>query len=221
MLPLSTICLREIKLSRIISLMRLLRTITEAEVIALFLRTEITSKRWGESIRAILATDGKSEAIITKADLGNEAENAYRAQLFDEFRGYKRRIKLFDGFPLDVVWSRAIITKEELEKALYINWRYWLDITDGTRLPKDAVAKLHGGGLDPVNEQYFRSVAQALRDGVTFPEFVFASIDEHSLLVVLEGHARLTGYMLAPECIPETIEVIVGLSPHMREWTEY
>lgn len=201
--------------------MHLLQPITEPEVIALFLKTEITSKRWGDNIRTILRKDGKSEEVITKPDISNEIENEYRLNLFDEFRGYKRRTKLFDGFPLDVAWYRAVVTKKELGKVLYIKWDYWTDITNGTRLPKDAITKLHNGGIDPRNEQYFRGVAEAIQNGATFPEFIFVGIDEHSPLVVLEGHARLTGYFLVPEHIPETMEVIVGLSPHMGEWSEY
>ena len=209
------------RICRIIYPMKLLKTITEAEVIAHFLKTEITSRRWGDGIREILAKDGKSEEIITRPDTANHTENDYRLNLFDEFRGYKRRAKLFDGFPLDVSWHKALITKEELGKVLYINWDYWLEITDGTRLPKDAVTKLRNGGLDPQNEQYFRGVAEALQNGTTFPEFIFVGVDERSPLVVLEGHARLTGYFLVPELIPEEMEVIVGLSPYMAEWGVY
>jgi hypothetical protein len=40
-------------------------------------------------------------------------------------------------------------------------------------------------------------------------------------LVLLEGHARLTGYMLHPEVLPPELEVLVGISPTMCEWGLY
>jgi hypothetical protein len=37
-------------------------------------------------------------------------------------------------------------------------------------------------------------------------------------LVVMEGHVRLTTYALARECLPATIEAIVGFSPDFSLW---
>jgi len=36
-------------------------------------------------------------------------------------------------------------------------------------------------------------------------------------LTVYEGHLRLTAYLLAPECIPEELEVIVGFAPECAQ----
>lgn len=37
-------------------------------------------------------------------------------------------------------------------------------------------------------------------------------------LVVLEGHVRLTAYMLARDHLPPELEVLVGSSPAMTRW---
>ena len=37
-------------------------------------------------------------------------------------------------------------------------------------------------------------------------------------LVVLEGHARLTAFMLARDKLPPELEVLVGSSPAMTRW---
>ena len=37
----------------------------------------------------------------------------------------------------------------------------------------------------------------------------------------MEGHARLTAYLIAPECIPAELEVIVGYSEQMTKWECY
>jgi hypothetical protein len=37
-------------------------------------------------------------------------------------------------------------------------------------------------------------------------------------LVVLEGHARLSAFMLAHDHLPDEMEVLVGSSPTMARW---
>jgi hypothetical protein len=37
-------------------------------------------------------------------------------------------------------------------------------------------------------------------------------------LVVLEGHVRLTAFMLARDRLPPELEVLVGSSPTMTRW---
>ena len=38
------------------------------------------------------------------------------------------------------------------------------------------------------------------------------------MLVVLQGHARLTAFMLRPDTLPAELEVLVGSSPAMTGW---
>jgi hypothetical protein len=38
--------------------------------------------------------------------------------------------------------------------------------------------------------------------------------------VVLEGHCRLTAYMLRPDRLPPELEVLVGSSPGMAGWAQ-
>ena len=39
--------------------------------------------------------------------------------------------------------------------------------------------------------------------------------------MTLEGHARLTAYMLCPDALPPELEVLVGSSPKMAGWGLY
>src|SRR2546430_14824909 len=110
--------------------MQLLQKISEDEVIAFFLQTEISSSRWKDKILEILNTHQMVRAIIDTPDITDTSQNQVRAEIFDEFRGYERRIGLFEGFPRNVTWSRATLNKSELDKVKYINWEYWLEITE-------------------------------------------------------------------------------------------
>lgn len=69
--------------------------IGEAEMVAVFLRTEITSARFGGCILATLARDGRDRAIGERPDTGNAAENAYRRGVLGGCRGFGRDTRLF------------------------------------------------------------------------------------------------------------------------------
>ena len=200
--------------------MKLLEKISEDEVVALFLKTEITSARWSNAMLEALNADGKNRTIIDMPDVSNEQENIYRMDLLEKLRGYKSRSKLFGEFPEEVGWHRALVSKGELAEVKYIKWDYWSELTNGTRLPKDAV-KMLAQKNDSSEEQYFRDIAAAIRRGAKFHPLILVGIDEDSPLVVLEGHARLTGYFYVPHLISEEMEVIIGFSDHMQEWSEY
>jgi hypothetical protein len=55
--------------------MRWLRPSSEAEMVALFLRTELSSARFGDELRALLERAGLPERVVTDPDLGDVAEN--------------------------------------------------------------------------------------------------------------------------------------------------
>jgi hypothetical protein len=78
--------------------MRLLRPSSEAEMIALFLRTELSSDRFGTEIRALLERDGVPENVVTASDLGDDAENQVRLQFLTEQRLWQPH-RLFRGLP--------------------------------------------------------------------------------------------------------------------------
>jgi hypothetical protein len=72
-----------------------------------------------------------------------------------------------------------------------------------------------------LSSKYFVDIAQALRQGAQFPTLIFVGRDEESSFVVLEGHTRLTAYLIAPECLPAELEVIVGFSQQITQWGCY
>jgi hypothetical protein len=96
--------------------MRRLRPSSEAEMVALFLRTELPSDRFGDQLRALLQLAGLPERVITAPDLGDDAENQARLRLLTQQRGYGTRTELFDGFPDDVFWQWMVVTPAELAR---------------------------------------------------------------------------------------------------------
>ncbi len=188
-------------------------------MIALFLRTELASARWRDALHVLLDRAGLPERVITGPDLGDPAENQVRRQLLTGHRGYDTRDDFFDGFPDDVCWEWAGITPGELAAVRYIEDDYWVELSGGTRLAVDAAARIRSGvTVFGVSSDGALSMARAVADGARFPPLILVTTGSSGDLVVLEGHARLTAFMLCTSRLPPELEVLVGLSPGMTGW---
>ena len=55
-------------------------------MIAVFLRGELESRRYGEKLRALLARDRRALGLLRRPNVADAAENAYRRRLLDEHR---------------------------------------------------------------------------------------------------------------------------------------
>ena len=193
--------------------MRLLQPITENDMIAVFLRTEIASQRFGGDIAALLARDGVGREIVDAPDITRAEDNAYRRRLLGGYRAY-----VVDGLPPGASWHRALLSREEVAQVRYIDYSYWNEISGGSRLPADAAPVIRAGReIYGQSTAGFLYLAQALRGGARFPELIVVGAAPGARLTLLEGHARLTAYALAPECLPEELEVIAGFAPEFSQ----
>src|SRR5262252_2487201 len=196
--------------------MRWLRASSEAEMVALFLRTELPAARFRDELRALLQRNGLPERVITDPHLDNAAENQARLRLLTQHRGYGTRTGLFDGFPDDVRWQWMAITPAELAQVRYLDDDYWVELSGGTRLAADAAPRIRAG-VAPfgVSSDWALGMAREVARGARFPPLILATAGPGGDLVVLEGHCRLTAYMLARDRLPPELEVLVGSSPAM------
>jgi hypothetical protein len=125
--------------------MRRLRPGSEAEMIALFLRTELPAARFRDTLQALLDQAGLPARLVTAPNLDDPAENQAREQLLTRHRGYGTRTGLFEGFPHDVCWEWMAITPAELATVRYIDYDYWVELSGGTRLAADAAPRIRAG----------------------------------------------------------------------------
>lgn len=196
--------------------MQHLYPIDEDEIVAVFLQTEVASSRFRPTILAYLRRDGRDPRIVERPDLADMDENAYRRHLLGLHRGYRRDADVFTAMPADVRWYRALITPAELARVRYINDDYWIELSGGSRLARDAAARIRQGiEAFGVGNGGFWYLADALAAGASFPELILVGADENAPLVLLEGHARLTAYALRPDCLPPTMPVLVGYARDM------
>jgi hypothetical protein len=192
--------------------MRVIGRSSEAEMVAVFLRGELESERFGAGVRAAI-----DERLLLEPDLEDEGQNAVRRAALTELRGYESREGLFHGFPDDMRWERAALTPEEVLAVRYIEYDYWVELSGGTRLPLDAADRIRAGvTVFRVPNDGFFELADALGTR-QLPEPIVVGADG-SRLVVLEGHARLTAYALRPEALPPELEVLLGRSPGIASW---
>src|SRR5499433_460516 len=196
--------------------MRRLRPSSEAEMVALFLRTELPAARFRNKLQALLDQAGLPERLITAPNLDAPAENQAREQLLTQHREYSTRTGLFEGFPADVRWQWMAITPAELARVRYIDYDYWVELSGGTRLAVDAAPRIRAG-VAPfgVSSDWALGMAREVARGARFPPLILVTTGPGGDLVVLEGHARLTACMLARDRLPPELEVLVGSSPAM------
>jgi hypothetical protein len=187
---------------------RLREQITEDEMIVTFVRGELDSGRYGERLCGMLARDARTVDDLGDAD--------YARRLLEEYRAYERREGLFLGFPRDVEWFRAELSRDELLDVLYINWDWWLRLSGGTRRPRVAAARIRAGEIPGVTAEQHEVYARQPQ-----PELIVATTPTQSPLVVLEGHVRLTAYALFPERVPDPLGILLGVSAEMPGWSNF
>jgi hypothetical protein len=196
---------------------RSLRRIGEDEVVATYLRAELAG-RFGKGLRALLARDGRSTAVVSRPNVADADDNRYRRALLDEHRGYERGEEIFEGFPRGIEWWRMALSPEEVLGILYINWEWWRAASGGSRRPADAARRIRASEIPGVTVEEHEPIAAALCAGRRPPELIAVTTTERERLVLLEGHARLTAYALFPSCLREELEIILGVSDEIARW---
>ena len=193
--------------------MKFLKKSSEDEMIAVFLQTEINSLRFGNNLKKILQKFKVKKSIIKKPDINNILENQLRKTIIADYRGYGKNKELFENFPKNIEWVWISLSKKELKKIKYINYDYWIELSRGSRLAEDAVKNIRNG-IEIFNKsnERFLNAAKSLIGGNKFPPMILVSKDKNSFIIVLEGHLRLTAYMLELKKTPSQIKAIIGYS---------
>lgn len=202
--------------------MKVIRKISEDEMIAHFLKGEINSNRFAKKLIDICKKLNVNISIIKNPDLNSRKENNVRKKIIGIFRGYGLNKELFENFPEDLDWEIVELNRKELEGIKYINYDYWIKLSKGTRLPSKAAESISEGIeiLGESNNKFIES-AKHLKGGGKFPKMIIVTNEKRKKLVVLEGHLRLTAYMLSPKYIPDKIRVILGVSDDIVKWDLY
>ena len=191
---------------------------SEDEMVACFLRGELSSQRFGKNLRSHLAAAGQADQLLTHSDLSDAGANFARRALLAATRGYGENRDLFENFPTQVTWARALLSADEAASVRYLDYSYWVELSGGSRRPADAAARIKAGlrTFDVSNEP-FVDAAQALLRGERFPPLIVVG-ERPDNLVCLEGHLRLTAYALIG--FQTDTECLIGIAPTMGRWAK-
>ena len=189
--------------------MKKLRRITEAEVIAEFLKNEFYMDDFDHD-RA------RFERVVTDADVTNERENAIRRALL-----FRRRGHMLRELPADTQWWEMQLEPGDFERVRVFPRAQWRRIADASFHINDIVGRIRSHGIRP-NDKAFAAKLEALsaqlRDGATGSTVMLIGIDEAQPFTILEGNHRLTAALLvSDELARSRFRVVCGLSPRMTE----
>lgn len=191
-------------------------------MIAEFLKAELYSERFGDDLLKILKKYNIDRNIIENPDFSSDKENEIRKKALGYHRGYKENRAYFRNFPENIRWEEVYFSLDDLKKVKYINHSYWNKISGGSRLIQDAANNINAGiEVFKKSNQIFFNVLQSISQGKKFPKIILVSTHKDGDIVTLEGHLRLTAYLMKPELLPEKLEVIIGYSPDFNKWNLY
>jgi hypothetical protein len=198
--------------------MKLLAQVPEAVMVAAFLKAEVNAARYGERLLDLLKQNRRDRSVLDAPDVTDDDANRYRAGLLGEVRGYGRNEDVFTDMPDDVAWYQAILEPSDLDALMYINDDYWTDFTGGSRWVRDAARRISEGAFPMEEVGHFPALAEMVQKGARFPEAILLHNPKSGELVVLEGHKRITAYMMLPDPLPpELLRVIVGRSDRIKK----
>ena len=190
--------------------MKKLRPSSEDEMILEFLGMEIQSHRFQEKMTDVLDEMGLGRDIILNGDIASVKENALRKEILGQFRGYGKDAELFKDFPKQVEWWWSVFDGDDLSKIRYIDYSYWNELSNYSGSPIEAAKTIKSGKtIYDVPNDNFIEIARKLRAGHIFPPMIFLTDKAESRYVILEGHARMTGYGLYPEAFRD-VSVLLG-----------
>jgi len=195
--------------------MKVFGTVPEEEMVSEFLKAEVDSPSYRQFILPSLKNGGKDRSIIDSPNLLDITENDYRAELLG-YRGYKKNLFLFAGFPSNMQWQSASMTREDLMKAKYLKCPPWIELSGGSRIVGDAVHRLREGKVTNAEVSRVKDLFEA---GISFPRVIVVGNSIQGELIILEGHKRITGFLMAG--LETEMTGIVGTSKDISNWVFY
>jgi hypothetical protein len=193
--------------------MKKVRRITEAEVIADFLR--------GEFFHSEYDTDREQfSEIVNHPDLTNERENEIRRALL-----FRRRDTMWWELPEDRQWWEIDFSPEDVDQVSVFPRAQWRKIARGNRSARHVAARVRemlGQKTPDAFALKMAAVCAQMHSGVPAGLIIFIGLDEHHPVTVLEGNHRFIAALLAsgPAALRGT-RIVGVFSPKMEQCCWY
>lgn len=193
--------------------MKKLARITEAQVIAEFLKNEFYQDDFHRDRE-------KFEQVVLNADLSDDIENNLRRALL-----FRRRGHMWRELPRDTQWWRVEIEPQDVDLIRVFPRAHWRKIAEGSFLLDDIVKRIrknhYGSSVKPFVSK-IQSLSYRLRTHPDSSSVMLIGVDPEHPMTILEGNHRLTAALLiSPEALQKQFQVLCGFSPNMRQCCWY
>ena len=190
-----------------------IRSVTEAEVIAEFLKAEFYQPEF-DPYRC------KFAEVVADGDLSSERKNAIRKTLL-----FRRRGKLWRELPRDTQWWEIGLRESDLPRVRAFPRKQWAKFAEGDFYLTRMVARIQAI-VESKDQSWFsekmRSVAADLRGKGVPKSVLLIGMDESSPLTIIEGNHRMAAAMLvSPQFVNQQFRFYCGLSPNMTRCCWY
>lgn len=189
--------------------MKRLRRVTEAEVIAEFLKNEFYQEEFHQDREQF-------EDLVLNAEVADDTSNALRRALL-----FRRRGHMWRELPSDTQWWEVQIEPQDLHRLRVFPRAQWRRVADGSFLLKDIVKRIKTKPFRGRTRNFISKVqalSYYLRNHQDDSAVLLIGVNDEDPVTVLEGNHRLTAALLAsPDILQNRFRVFCGLSPRMSE----
>lgn len=190
---------------------RLTRRVSEAEVIAEFLRADFDHPAYSEYRQPL-------QTLVESPNLDDPSQNAMRRALL-----FLRHLALWKELPSDTVWYEAELDESGIDQIQVFPRARWRKIARGDyRLP-GVVEKLGRISSRKSGQPFFRKIEslryQLKTSGALPGAVVLIGLNEHDPLTVIDGNHRLAAALLDGRI--RCLRILCGLSPNMVQCCWY
>ncbi len=193
--------------------LNIVRSFSEQEVIAEFLRSEFHHPEFEEYRQEF----GR---IVRNPDLKSHRENALRRALL-----FLRRGAMWRELPEGTQWFQVRLRRSDLERIRFFPRAQWRRVADGSFYVTDMVDCLRLKWRESPDDEFFRKldrIANSVPDSRVSPTVLLIGVDDSSPLTILDGNHRMAAALLAePPAELESFQFICGLSPAMTRCCWY
>jgi O-antigen/teichoic acid export membrane protein len=198
---------------RTYSSLRIVRPMTDYEVISEFLRSEFHHPEFEEYRQEF----GR---IVNEPNLESHRENALRRALL-----FLRRGAMWRELPEDTAWFKVELARKDLERIRFFPRAQWRRVAEGSFYLTDMVDCLRLKWQESPDDEFFQKLqllSDPVQEGRVNPTVLLIGVDAQSPLTILDGNHRMAAGMLAqPPATLESFQFICGLSPAMTRCCWY
>jgi hypothetical protein len=198
---------------RTYSSLSIVRSLSEQEVMAEFLRSEFHHPEFA---------DYREEFghLVRKPDLDSHRENALRRALL-----FLRRGAMWRELPDDTQWFQVALGSSDLARIRFFPRAQWRRVAEGSFYMTDMIECLRLKWQEAPDDEFFRKldrITNSVQVSLVNPTVLLIGVDVRSPLTILDGNHRMAAAMLAqPPANLESFQFICGLSPAMTRCCWY